>query len=105
MSKTKKKEKIYQKPTKEQLSYLCNKFKVKNTHILTQNWINKFQEYCLDIGLEGAPEDINDTSKLETQLCEYFIMAKKNDGSEYIVLSLLSAIRAINRFYNSNISK
>ncbi|CAG8745981.1 12452_t:CDS:2, partial [Cetraspora pellucida] len=34
----------------------------------TQNWINKFQEYCLDIGLEETPEDINNTSKLETQL-------------------------------------
>ncbi|KAF0541173.1 zinc finger mym-type protein 2-like [Gigaspora margarita] len=32
-------------------------------------------------------------------------MAKKSDGSEYTVSSLLSAIRVINRFYNSNISK
>ncbi|KAF0433254.1 hypothetical protein F8M41_005108 [Gigaspora margarita] len=32
-------------------------------------------------------------------------MAKKSDGSEYTVSSLLSAVRAINRFYNSNISK
>ncbi|CAG8795168.1 16517_t:CDS:2, partial [Racocetra persica] len=93
MSKTKKKKKIYQKPTEEQLSYLRNKSKVKNTHRSTQNWINKFQEYRSDVRLEGAPEDIDDTSKLETQLCEYFTVAKKNDGSEYTVSSLLSAIR------------
>ncbi|KAF0495077.1 zinc finger mym-type protein 2-like [Gigaspora margarita] len=80
MPKIKKKEKAYQKPTEEQLSYL-------------------------HIGLEGAPEDIDNTSKLETQLCEYFTMAKKSDKSEYTISSLLSAVRAINRFYNSNISK
>ncbi|CAG8550641.1 733_t:CDS:2, partial [Gigaspora rosea] len=51
---------------------------------------NKFQEYRLDVELEGAPEDIDDTS---------------NDGSEYTVSSLLSAVRVINRFYNSKISK
>ncbi|CAG8535587.1 6974_t:CDS:2 [Dentiscutata heterogama] len=105
MPKTKKKEKIYQKPTEEQLSYLRNKSKVKNTYRSTQNWINKFQEYCSDIGLEGAPENIDDTSKLETQLYEYFTVAKKNNRSEYTVSSLLFTIRAINRFYNSNISK
>ncbi|KAF0518632.1 zinc finger mym-type protein 2-like [Gigaspora margarita] len=103
--KLKKKEKTYQKPTEEQLSYLRNKSKVQNTHRSTQNWINKFQEYRSDVGLEGAPEDIDDTSKLETQLCEYFTVAKKSDGSEYTVSSLLSAVRAINRFYNSNFSK
>ncbi|CAG8770117.1 10794_t:CDS:2, partial [Gigaspora rosea] len=72
--------------------------KVQNTHRSTQNWINKFQEYRSDVGLKEAPEDIDDTSKLETQLCEYFTVAKKSDGSEYTVSSLLSAIRVINSF-------
>ncbi|KAF0509126.1 zinc finger mym-type protein 2-like [Gigaspora margarita] len=59
----------------------------------------------VDVRLEGVPEDIDDISKLEIQLCEYFTVAKKSDRSEYTVLSLLSTVRAINRFYNSNVSK
>ncbi|CAG8779205.1 2260_t:CDS:2, partial [Racocetra fulgida] len=100
-----KKEKIYQKPTEEQLQYLRNKSKVLNTQRSTQNWILKFQKYRLDIGLEGVPEDINETSKLEMELCDYFTVAEKEDGSSYSVSSLLAAIQAINRFYNSSTSK
>ncbi|CAG8763873.1 8061_t:CDS:2, partial [Racocetra persica] len=49
--------------------------------------------------------DIDNIQELEVQLCEFFAVAEKDDGSLYLVNSLLAAIQAINRFYNSNISK
>ncbi|CAG8809354.1 2104_t:CDS:2, partial [Cetraspora pellucida] len=104
MPKTKK-NKIYQKPTNEQLSYLPNKSKVLNTYKSTKNWIDKFQQYRSDVGSDNAPEDIDNVQELEVQLCEFFAVAEKGDGSPYSVNSLLAAIRAINRFYNSSVSK
>ncbi|CAG8730864.1 8200_t:CDS:2, partial [Gigaspora rosea] len=70
------KKKTYQKPTQEQIQYL-----------------------------QGAAEEVDNVTELEVQLCEYFTVAEKGDGSPYSVSSLLAAIRAINRFYNSTISK
>ncbi|CAG8834600.1 30469_t:CDS:2, partial [Gigaspora margarita] len=99
------KKKTYQKPTQEQIQYLHNKSKVHNTEKSTLNWIQKFQKYHSDVGLEGAAEEVDNANKLEVQLCEYFTIAEKGDGSPYSVLSLLAAIKAINRFYNLIVSK
>ncbi|CAG8708617.1 14701_t:CDS:1, partial [Dentiscutata heterogama] len=54
---------------------------------------------------KGATKEVDNVSKLEAQLCEYFSIIKKGDRSPYMVLLLLAAISAINRFYNSSISK
>ncbi|CAG8759485.1 15263_t:CDS:2, partial [Racocetra fulgida] len=62
-------------------------------------------KYRLDVGLEGVPEDINEASKLKMELCDYFTVTKKEDRSLYSVSSLLAAIWAIKRFYNSNLSE
>ncbi|CAG8834134.1 36713_t:CDS:2, partial [Racocetra persica] len=98
------KKKTYQKPTQEQIQYLRDKSKVCNTEKSTLNWIQKFQKYCSDIGLEGTTEEVDNVTKLDVQLCEYFTVAEKGDRSPYTVSLLLAAVRAINRFYNSTIN-
>ncbi|CAG8493808.1 7467_t:CDS:2, partial [Dentiscutata heterogama] len=83
MSKTNKK-KTYQKPTQEQIQYLHDKSKVHNTEKSTLNWIQKFQKYCSDVGLKSAAEKVNNVTELEVQLCEYFTVAEKGDGSHIL---------------------
>ncbi|CAG8832208.1 11379_t:CDS:2, partial [Gigaspora margarita] len=99
------KKKTYQKPTQEQIQYLRDKSKVRNTEKSTLNWIQKFQKYRSDVELEGVAEEVDNANELEVQLCEYFTVAEKGDGSPYSVSSLLAAIRAINRFYTRLLAK
>ncbi|CAG8822074.1 41569_t:CDS:2 [Gigaspora margarita] len=84
------KKKTYQKPTQEQIQYLRDKSKVRNAEKSTLNWIQKFQKYRSDLGLEGAAEEVDNVTELEVQL--HYLSEKRYGRSDALTFEEIITI-------------